>query len=190
METSHMKNTMPKAAVIILSLTSAASAALAANANYDEKNGGDVTVAASGNTLAKTSVGQRAEVRYDNSVNSFSGTAKWNAWHKGHAFVQIIENVSGKGFPLLLISTDSSGKIKNIGRVGTKTCSTKVGKGSSIGVTASVSGRDLEITAGGCTFTGTANTDNAYIKFGSYANKSAEGSQSISWTNVSPKPTF
>lgn len=185
-----MKSTSLKLATIALGLIVAASAVQAQNATKQESGDGSLTVAKSGNTLAKTSVGDRAEVRYLTSVNSFSGDVKWNAWRRGHAFVQIIENDSNNnGKPILLINTNGDGNIQDVGRT-KKVCGTKVGKGSSISVSASVSGKNVKITAGGCTFTGTADGKSAYIKYGSYANKSAEGSQSVSWTNVNPVPKF
>ncbi len=184
-----MKNTALTAA-LTLGLLVAASSALAANAQRDEQNGGDITGGGSRIGAAASGTGSRAEVRYLNGVNSFSGNAKWNKWGQGHAFVQIIENIDGKGDPIILINTDADGYIQDVGD-NKKKCGTRVDTGSNVSVKASVSGRNVKITVGGgCTFTATAKSDNAYIKFGSYGNKSAKGSQTISWTSVSPGVSF
>jgi hypothetical protein len=180
-----MKITMACIAAFALSLS--ATPAFSA----DAENDGGVDILKGGKFRATASSG-RQEIRYCNNTNSFSGTAHFDSWAEGHTFVQIIENTSSGGRPILLINTDGSGHPRQYTSNSSKSTCDKVTikKGASVDVSAKVDGKNVSIQVGQCSFSGKATTSGAYIKFGSYTNtsngKKFGGTQTVTYSDVKP----
>jgi len=167
----------------------------AANGKRSMGGGGTLSGETSSTVKASTKKAKdRGEWRYYNSVNSFKGTVRFVDKGIGHSFVQIIKNDSNnRGVPMLLIHLDKNGYPKNIGREGGKTTckNIKIKDGQTIYVKAKIESKQsyIELKRNNKKCKWTAEGGNApYIKFGSYGNGSASGTQKVEWTGVSPRP--
>jgi len=180
--------------VVVFSCSSVMSYA-AANGKRSMGGGGKLSGETSSTVKAETKKAKdRGEWRYFNSVNSFKGTVRFVDKGIGHSFVQVIKNDSNnKGVPMLLIHLDKNGYPKNIGREGGKTTckDIKIKDGQTIFVKAKIESKksyiELKRNNKKCKWTAKGGSD-PYIKFGSYGNGSASGTQKVEWTGVSPTP--